>query len=170
MKNKGFTLTELLTVIAIISIMSVLVLPNYRIGERQFALQRSAYKLAQDLRRAQEMTMSAKEFPAAPPTFMGVYGINFQLNFTSYILFADLNNNKVFDSGEEIENLSLEKGVKISNLSPASEGPGPLNIAFTPPDPTINFNPSDSLAIITITNDIQTKTIKINKAGLIYVE
>ena len=110
------------------------------------------------------MAMSAKEFEGVVPP--GGYGINFQTNLTSYILFADLNNNKVFDSGEAIETLSLERGVKISNLSPAS----PLTISFTPPDPTVNINPSNSLAIITLSNNGQTKIIKVNKAGLIYVE
>jgi len=151
-------------VTGIIILLSALVLPNYRTGESQLALQRSANKLAQDIRRAQEMAMSAKEFEGVVPP--GGYGINFQTNLTSYILFADLNNNKVFDSGEAIETLSLERGVKISNLSPAS----PLTISFTPPDPTVNINPSNSLAIITLSNNGQTKIIKVNKAGLIYVE
>jgi len=162
--QKAFTLIELLVVTGIIILLSALVLPNYRTGESQLALQRSANKLAQDIRRAQEMAMSAKEFEGVVPP--GGYGINFQTNLTSYILFADLNNNKIFDSGEAIETLSLERGVKISNLSPAS----PLTISFTPPDPTVNINPSNSLAIITLSNNGQTKIIKVNKAGLIYVE
>ena len=162
--QKAFTLIELLVVTGIIILLSALVLPNYRTGESQLALQRSANKLAQDIRRAQEMAMSAKEFEGVVPP--GGYGINFQTNLTSYILFADLNNNKVFDSGEAIETLSLERGVKISNLSPAS----PLTISFTPPDPTVNINPSNSLAIITLSNNGQTKIIKVNKAGLNYVE
>ena len=162
--QKAFTLIELLVVTGIIILLSALVLPNYRTGESQLALQRSANKLAQDIRRAQEMAMSAKEFEGVVPP--GGYGINFQTNLTSYILFADLNNNKVFDSGEAIETLSLERGVKISNLSPAS----PLTISFTPPDPTVNINLSNSLAIITLSNNGQTKIIKVNKAGLIYVE
>jgi len=162
--QKAFTLIELLVVTGIIILLSALVLPNYRTGESQLALQRSANKLAQDIRRAQGMAMSAKEFEGVVPP--GGYGINFQTNLTSYILFADLNNNKIFDSGEAIETLSLERGVKISNLSPAS----PLTISFTPPDPTVNINPSNSLAIITLSNNGQTKIIKVNKAGLIYVE
>jgi len=166
MKQRGFTLVELLVVIGIIILLSAIILPDYRAGERQFALQRSAHKLAQDLRRAQEMAMSAKEFPGAPATFKGAHGIKFQTNSSDYILFADLDNDQVYDSGEEIETLPLEKKVKISNLSPAS----PLTISFTPPDPTVNINPSDSSATITLSNNSQTKIIKVNKTGLIYVE
>jgi len=164
--SKSFTLVELLVAVGIIILLTALVLPDYRAGERQFALQRSASKLAQDLRRAQEMAMSAKEPPTAPDTFKGAYGINFQTNSSNYILFADLDNDQIYDSGEEIETLPLEKKVKISNLSPAS----PLTISFTPPDPTVNINPSDSLVTITLTNNGQTKIIKVNKAGLIYVQ
>jgi len=164
--SKSFTLVELLVAVGIIILLTALVLPDYRAGERQFALQRSASKLAQDLRRAQEMAMSAKEPPTAPDTFKGAYGINFQTNSSNYILFADLDNDQIYDSGEEIETLPLEKKVKISNLSPAS----PLTISFTPPDPTVNINPSDSLVTITLTNNGQTKIIKVNKVGLIYVQ
>jgi len=163
--QRAFTLIELMVVASIIIILSAVALLNYRSGESQFALQRSANKLAQDIRRAQEMAMSAKEFGGTVPE--GGYGINFQTTATSsYILFADLNDNGVFDSGETIEKPSLEEGVRISNLSPSS----PLNVTFSPPDPTTNINLSDTLAIITITNDIQTKIIRVNKAGLIYVE
>jgi len=164
--SKSFTLVELLVAVGIIILLTALVLPDYRAGERQFALQRSASKLAQDLRRAEEMAMSAKEPPTAPDTFKGAYGINFQTNSSNYILFADLDNDQIYDSGEEIETLPLEKKVKISNLSPAS----PLTISFTPPDPTVNINPSDSLVTITLSNNGQTKIIKVNKAGLIYVQ
>lgn len=166
MKQKSFTLVELLVATGIILLLAVLILPNYRLGEAQFALQRSSSKLAQDLRRAQEMSMSAKEFAGAPATFKGAYGIKFQIDSSNYILFADLNNNQFYDSGEEVEIPELEKRVRISNLSPAS----PLDITFTPPVPTVNINPSAVSAIITLINDSQTKNIKVNKAGLINVE
>ena len=58
--NSGFTMIELFVVIAIISILSSVVFLNWRHGEQLFALQNSAYKLSQDIREIQEMTMSAK--------------------------------------------------------------------------------------------------------------
>ena len=174
-KGAGFTLTELLTVIAIISIISVLVLPNYRAGERSFALQRSAHKLSQDLRRAQEMAMSAKEFEGQ---VQPRYGVEFNIaSLNYYILFADVNDNGKREPADQIiETIDLEKRVTIQQLftgeSPVSQTK--IWITFKPPDPTTEIrDPSASglsIAGIQLVADNQTRTIKINKAGLIYVE
>lgn len=170
--KKGFTLAELLVVTFIIIFLSALIFPNYRAGEENFALQRSAQKLAQDIRKTQQMAMSAEKFKGGLDlvSFKGVYGIKFQTDSSNYTLFADLNNDQSCEPEEEIENLSLEKKVKISSLSPSSPLNNTLIITFTPPDPQTNINPTSSLASIILTNNGQTKTIKVNKAGLIYVE
>ncbi|MEK9135254.1 MAG: GspH/FimT family pseudopilin [Patescibacteria group bacterium] len=147
--TNGFTLVELIVVTGIILLLSAIALPNFNAGEKNMALERSTVKLVQDLSKAREMAMSA-----------GAYGIKLETNSSSYILFADLNNDQVLDSGEAVETFFMEKGVKISVLSPVS----PLIITFTPPDPTVNIN---STTTITLTNDNQSKNIRINKAGLI---
>ncbi len=159
----GFTLIELLVVIGIIVLFSAIIFPNLNSGEKNLALERSSAKLVQDLGSAREMAMSAKAFALAPATFKGAYGIKFEINSSSYVLFADLDNDQIFDSNEAIETIPLEKNIKISVLLPAS----PLTIIFTPPDPTININ---STATITLSNNIRIKNIKINKAGLINIE
>jgi len=165
--QKSFTLAELLVVSGIILLMSAIIFPNYRAGEQEFALQRSAHKLSQDLRRAEELALSAKAYPGAPSSFKGGYGVNFQINSTLYTLFADLNDNKVFDPGEDLEIPNLEKKVKISGLSAS-----PLNVVFLPPDPQV-FISGGSEAQITIsleTNPQKTKIIKVNQAGLIAIQ
>lgn len=169
MKQKSFTLIELLVVIGIITLLSAIILPNYRTGQTQFALQRSASKLAQDLRRAGEMAMSAKEFSGAPGTFKGGYGIYLNISEPNhYVLFADLDNDRIFDSGEGVETLELEKKVIINNLSPGS----PLNVVFTPPDPQVFISGGNEATIIlSLETDLtKTKTILVNKAGLISTE
>ena len=177
-KGAGFTLTELLTVIAIISIISVLVLPNYRAGERSFALQRSAHKVSQDLRRVQEMAMSAKECPVdkcgGPPAIVpSRYGIEFGKDRDYYIFFADLNDNGKYETSDrEVERITFEKGVKIQELfTPDSKIT--VWVAFKPPDPLTTIrDPGERLILriqlINVNN--QTKIISLNNAGLIAVE
>jgi len=169
MKNKGFTLVELLVVISIISLLSLLLLTNYRAGDAQLKLQRSSYKLAQDIRRAEEMAISAKDFQGIIP---GGYGIYFNLNQPSqYILFADLNSNKQYNVAEAVEILKFENTVSLQTLVPISAN-NSLTVIFSPPDPTINFSPdaaSASITIKTVGAAIQ-KTIQINKVGLISVQ
>lgn len=184
MRNKrGFTLLEITVVVAIISLLATIFLANYRGGERQFALKRSAHKLAQDLRTVQEMALSGQRTP--PALFgeeifpRGGYGIYFSPDSNSYILFADCNDNKEYDpSGpatscleaspaipypEKIKDLFLEEGVKISELS---TGPS-LSITFFPPDPTITISPPANFATITLSFDNLSRQVYINTAGLI---
>ena len=165
--KRGFTLIEITVVSGIIILLAGIVLANYRAGEKQFALRRSAHKLAQDLRTAQEMAMSSRKFGGTFPA--GGYGIHFQEGSGAYILFADSNDSDVYDEGEEVQELSLEKGIKISGLSPDS----PLDITFFPPDPfiTINRTADNKSAGISLSfTDGQSITININIAGLIDID
>lgn len=178
-KNKdGFTLPEMLVVLFIILLLSAVAFANYRGGERQYALQRAAYKLAQDLRRTQQMAMSAKEFQGVIP--LGGYGIEFlTANPDYYILFADINGNGKYEHpgnptpDKEVERITLEEGVRINEvftLSPKTE----LWIAFIPPDPTVrirdpgDWKPIGGIRLLGANNQI--KTIKVNSTGLIEIE
>lgn len=166
--QRGFTLIELLVVIAIIGVISIIVFANYRTGEKQFSLQRAGYKLIQDIRRVQNMAMTARAIGGQVPPSYGVF-------FTSgtptqYILFADNDGNGLRGAGDaDIETLYLETGVSITNLTPAS----PLTIVFYPPDPSvlISGNPSNNSASITLNYSGGTaKTVSVNKVGLIEIQ
>jgi prepilin-type N-terminal cleavage/methylation domain-containing protein len=182
--KKGFTLVELLTVLAIIFTLTSISFPFYRTAQKNYVLENAAQKLAQDIRRVEEMGMSAREItnpndPREKIVPKGGYGIYLKLNPQEIIIFADCNDDRQYTSGnvcgtfprkfsEKIEDLNLESKVRLTNLSPLS----PLNITFKPPDPTIFIDGSDSATItISLESDpSKTKTIRINKAGLIYVE
>ena len=169
MGKRGFTLIELLIVVSIITIFTALLLPNLKRGEEVFALQRAAYKLSRDLRMASNMAVSGK---ITPPSFPpGGYGIYFfGTNTQEYILFRDQNNNKFYDSGEEIgENLKLqEKGVLIETISPSF----PLSVVFTPPDPSVTIKTASlnfSQAEIILKQRNQRLGVRVNSVGLIEI-
>ncbi len=168
--KKGFTLIELLVIITIITIMSALVIPNLKFGEEQFAVQNSAHKLVQDLRKVQQMAMSSSEFNGTIPE--GGYGINFKINENFYILFADSSGNKLYDEASEkiLEQSFFNEKIIINNLF-SGIVKSELNIVFAPPDPIIDIEPSDDPAAeIFITDQVSEKIIIVNKAGLISIK
>jgi len=173
--NRSFTLIELTVVIGIIALLTALILPNYKVGQRQFALQRSTHKLSQDLRRAQEMAMSAKETNGVSPR----YGIELEIAAQSYYIFSDANDNgKREPSDPIIERIEIEKKISIDQLfvddPPISKNK--IWITFKSPDPSTGIRgPGDppggySVGAIRLIGGNSTKTIQVNKAGLIYVE
>jgi prepilin-type N-terminal cleavage/methylation domain-containing protein len=184
--EKSFTLVELLIVIGIITILSSISFPFYRNAQKQYILESEAQKLAQEIRKVEEMGMSAKEItnpnnPSEKFVPSGGYGIYFSLVPQRIIIFADCDDSHTYTRApppvcgtspprffERIEDLNLDPRVRLAHLSPSS----PLNIVFKPPDPTV-FIDGTSSATITISlgsDPSKTKKIIINKAGLIYVE
>ncbi len=181
--NKGFTLTELLVVIAIIGILSTIVVFNYRPGGEQLKLQRSAYKLAQEIRGVCEMAMSTKEIiNEGIPTVYPRYGIAFDLGNAHIFIFGDENDNGTYQpSDKNIKSITLEENVMINALYVNNSSPPPdfetssqLFITFKPPNPTIEIrNPSTggySVGKIELSVAGETKTIRINSVGLVEIE
>ena len=164
--NSSFTLLGLLVVISLVLTISALILPRYKRGEQLFAIQRSSYKLAEDIGRAREMAISVREFKGEIPK--GGWGVYLTKGASTYILFADLANFGAYDVGEELSEISLEAGVGIKELSPAS----PLTIVFKGPDPVVTINQDENIttAVITLSISSFEKTISVNKAGLIEIE
>lgn len=161
--NHGYSLIELAVVVGIISVMSVLFLTNYSVSKRRAAVDRSAQKLVMDLRRAQNMAMATAKFGGQIP--LGGYGINIGavLPVTSYVIFADLDNDKQYDApGELVSTGTLETGVRIT-------GAGFQNLVFVPPDPQICVNRRSSVLAAYCPDGMGAAvslTITVNYAGL----
>ncbi len=176
-KNKnGFTLIEILVATTIIVILASMMLFNIKGGQKQLTLQMSVNKMAQDVRRAQEMAMGAKEFSGSIP--MGGYGLYFdksQLGDTTYLIFADLDGDGSPDlPREEVERINLEKDIKFKTFYMGASEYAFAYFVFIPPDPQtcINSCSSDTVKIIISTTDdlINPKTVKLNSVGLIETE
>ncbi len=173
-KTKGFTLIELIVVITVIAILTIIILPDHKIGGQGFALQRSGYELAQNIRRAQEMAMSAKKFHGVVPFGYGIY---LEAGSTSYILYADVSpGDQRWGAGDSIvERIELETGIKIQSVSPPR-----LSINFSPPRPKTRISGIISIGIVdkdkatitlaVIADPLRTKIIRVNRAGLVSID
>ena len=168
-RRNGFTLIEMSVVLFILTFIAAIVFANYREGERQFALQRSAHKLAQDIRSVQAMAVASREIEGLFPKGYGIYFEETGSN--EYILFADVDGNGLYDEGdEEIKRLKLEQKVVFVEIFPGS----PLTIVFQPPDPSVLISSGDGIStsssIFLNYQNGAGKTINVNKAGLIEIE
>ena len=74
MNKKGFTLIELLVVISIIGIISAFVLVDYGKNNDTFSLERASQKILQDLRLAQQKSLSGIEWEEETNAY-GVYSV-----------------------------------------------------------------------------------------------
>lgn len=165
-KQKGFTLVELLVVIVIITVISGIVVVNFRKGEGGNKLQRSAQLIVQSIRKAQNMALSSLE---VGNDIYDYYGVHFDKNTLpdSFCIFAS--DNKPWNPGDPIQvgsNIELEDGVVIDSLSTGVK----LNIVFKPPYSFVEFNPTTDEATITIKKQggvcpQDCRYIKINNTG-----
>jgi len=165
--------------------LALISFPEYQKAKRQHAMERSAVILAQDLRKVQEMAMSSAEVNGSVPA--GGYGLYVEntINPGQYILFADFDNDKTYDSGEEFEVINLEGESKVYQINTSgwpncgtSTCTG-LAVIFSPPNPSVAFRLrhngvwitiADSEVEIILKESGLERKIRVNKAGLIDVE
>lgn len=183
MKKNAFTFTELMVIIAVITVFTAISFPYYKNIRQSLSLERTAVKFAQDIRRAQEMSMSAYEFGGDVPD--GGYGIYFNIaapDSDHYIIFADLNGNKDYDEDELVENIYLEEGIELENCGLFQGDCEEFLAVYLPPDPIGFFKAKPvgggwgfipgfgSFVEISIADNGKNKTINLNKAGLVDID
>jgi prepilin-type N-terminal cleavage/methylation domain-containing protein len=169
-KKNGFTLIEILIVVAIIGMLSAIVFINFQERQDKLTLQRSVHELSLNIARVRELALRAEvsEGYLEGYPLRGSFGAHFKIGANYYVLFADANENRIFDTMELYENIELEEGVIITSL-PQNY---PLTIVFIPPDPVILINEDPLINNATITLGINelTASVFINNAGLIYIK
>jgi prepilin-type N-terminal cleavage/methylation domain-containing protein len=174
-KNNGFTLIEMLVVMAIIMILSFAIYTNQRSGQAPYLLKQGAQKLTTDLRRAQNMAMSGTRIAG---NYYG-YGIFLQASSTSYILYGEkadtgadstIYNPSGVNQDTIIETINFPRSVVIySPLFLSNEA----HILFKPPAPATSISDGTDSTLTTVSiilnapGALATKTVRVTQAGLI---
>jgi len=169
--NSGFTLLEILIAISIIILMTGLVMTNYHSSQKELALQRAAYKFSQDVRRAAEMAMAAKQISGS---FPDGYGLYLDQSWGSYYkLYADENGDERYNGSDtELETIYLEHGIIIKNANPAV-----FSVNFRPPAPIVKLKDGGGgnkdwveVTFSLESDPSKTKVIRINGIGMVEIQ
>lgn len=165
----GFTMIEILIVIATVSILSAAVLLYGRQSESQLILFKEQSRLVSEIYRAKAFSVETYNESSVPCGF----GIHFTAPRT-YVLYKDIAadcslSNKSYsslDTDEVVTSNTLDAATSFGTL-PVSD------ILFVPPDPTVfidgvaNFS---GTAVIAIISEIGARlNVKINGAGQISI-
>ncbi|OGZ34103.1 MAG: hypothetical protein A3I88_03230 [Candidatus Portnoybacteria bacterium RIFCSPLOWO2_12_FULL_39_9] len=154
---KGFTLIELVVVIAIMALLSGFVLANYRQGQSRYDLETAAQIFIANLRRAQNLAMVGLEQNGASPFGYGIY----TPDSNSYLIFYNQTGDNDYQPASiDLEVISLPSRVFISPIG--------RSIFFTPPDPTTYINGENSGSqSFTLTKDGEIRSVTIYSSGRI---
>lgn len=188
--SKGFTIIELLMVMAIVIIFPTVVVSNFSRLERQFTLSRVAYSFAQELRSTQNKALAWVQYKdkngkVLPVSGYGLYVDVAVLGNKKYVVYADYpspilggQGNQVYDPLDyvvsRIDLDAVESGVIIKSVKNTVSS-----------DISVNFNIANSKAKISTLqegkqsvefvfalaqDETVTKTVAVNSAGLIEVK
>lgn len=122
MKEKGFSIIELLLVVGIIAIVPIIVISNFPEARLQFALSRTAYAFAQNVRETQNMALESARYKDAFGIMQAVAGYGIYLDVPSlgetvYLRYGDTGNRR-YDKGDYQESSFQieEEGIIIKEL------------------------------------------------------
>ena len=176
LRQKGFTLIELMVVISIAVFLSGLVFANYKDSQKRYSLAQAIQRLAFDIRRAQNMAISGVEIAGVcskddPCYGYGIYAESKQGNNLSYKIFADKDNDQIFKEGFDlvVEVINLPSAVSIEFVSSTN---GRLHIFFKPPDPTtyISGGSPGEITLWVTGSLLPAKKVVVSSSGLIEVK
>ena len=153
--NKGFTLVELLVTLSIFVILTGVVLWNQTKFNSSILLTNLAYDTALTIRQAQTYGINVREFNGTGQFFP--YGVHFETGVNSkfFILFADSNNNGIYDSGSDgmVKKYNIQRGNYVRTLcrvarDPCSAGTtslavNSLDIVFERPNPDAHMKTTE---------------------------
>jgi prepilin-type N-terminal cleavage/methylation domain-containing protein len=187
--TKGFTMTEILAVLGIMSLLTGILITYSRTGERQILLFREQAKIINVVLRAKSLALNTYIEEGSPCA----YGVHFDPALKEIRILRDLDANGQTDDCD-----STDPGLKPDNIyTPSAFSPNPedlnppvvekldailsfsepigiTDIVFIPPNPdtiiTPDPAPSNEGSIEIISLDGSFKKIKINNFGQVTVE
>lgn len=184
MKQRGFTIIELLVVVIIVIIFPAVVIANFPHIKLQFAISRTVHAFAQNVRKAQDMALSSMPYRDSfgflqPVDGYGIYLDIDKLGDKKYILYADRQpGDHQYDPLDYIiftvDLEDAEPGVVIKEIRNVFGRSASINFAPPNPDTTLTrLNPKENalqvvFALAGETNTV--RTVLINTAGLVEVK
>ncbi|OGZ33752.1 MAG: hypothetical protein A2Y98_03215 [Candidatus Portnoybacteria bacterium RBG_19FT_COMBO_36_7] len=170
--RQGFTLLEMLIVLAIISIMATLILVRYREGQKTYVLSQAAQTLVGNIREAQNLAITGAEVKKPDGNDyprIGGYGIYIK-DETHYVLFM----NEESDPSACPIGLVPQHEIKTAVKLPDGTTIDQLGkyIFYTPPNAHTCIEGDDEPIIFTIRQNSSGRKIEIyvNAAGRIEVQ
>lgn len=183
-EEKGISLVEIIVMILLIGVFSTIIISDFPKVLRHFALSRSVYKMAQDLRKAQDLGLSGVETNNARG-----YGffIDLDQSDTKYLIYADLDGNALYDQSQDpiIDEVDVSKENPDVYIKRFKNIVGSYtSINFSPPHPDIyilkkcsGIDCEDSTDISRVgivlglhSDNSAERTVWMNTSGLINVE
>jgi len=192
--ESGVTLVEILVAVFIITIFTIIVVVDFPKMKRQFALSRATYKLAQDIRRVEDLGLSGVQVYDEVGALIDSKGYGFYINLTNdnqkYFVYADVSdsggesgaNHKYDNDGAYEECSSTSTGDCIIEQIDLSDEPSQvfikeiitngfddwtdISINFTPPNPTviITVNNSNTASVVIPANVSIVLSLKIDES------
>lgn len=180
LKNRGFTLAELLIVLAVMTTITSMVLANYKDYGVNARFANAAENIVLSLRQAQIYGVGVKANSAACgglTAFDCAYGVYFsRATPGQLILFVDTNNNNRYDAGEALQTVTWLSPIAINNVgcNGAADcgGSNIVSVTFRRPNPSAVITDSVGVstynsAEISITNGTKTSIISVKRTGQI---
>jgi prepilin-type N-terminal cleavage/methylation domain-containing protein len=178
-KQQGYTILEMIVVVAIITALCGIVILNYPKAKLQLSLARVAYKFEQDLRHAQQLSLTSNYYPDSshPSTGFGGY-VNTESN-KQYIIYA--NNdvqrpNYYYPANDYIVNTvdfsKTEPGIIIKEIDNVLSADASINFTTSNSATTITPAPTGNVlyVVFAIASDpTKVKIVSINTSGLIEI-
>ena len=184
-KNRGFSLVELLVVVAIFIIITSVILWNQNKYSSNAAIDNLAFQIALSIRQAQVYGLSVRQANSSA-SFDTAFGIQFDCaDPTHFVLFSDQDKDGIYDGGDiEVSKYNLENKNTISQIS-FSTGNLTCNnqsnlksfITFKRPNPEAIIKNNiqgaqQNYTNITVTSALKdrSRVIVVTQSGQIYVQ